>query len=107
LIIQTSNADELVEKITSAGSVFLGNWSPESAGDYASGTNHVLPTYGYTATYSSLGLADFQKRMTVQKLSPEGLKAIGNAVELMAEAEQLNAHKHAVTLRLAALNSMG
>ncbi|OCG22419.1 histidinol dehydrogenase [Gilliamella sp. App2-1] len=107
LIIQTANADELVEQITSAGSIFLGNWSPESVGDYASGTNHVLPTYGYTATYSSLGLADFQKRMTVQKLSPEGLKAIGNAVELMAEAEQLTAHKHAVTLRLAALNSMG
>lgn len=104
LIIQTANADELVEQITSAGSVFLGNWSPESAGDYASGTNHVLPTYGYTSTYSSLGLADFQKRMTVQKLSPQGLQAIGAAVELMAQAEQLTAHKNAVTLRLAALN---
>lgn len=104
LIIQTQNADELVEQITSAGSIFLGDWSPESAGDYASGTNHVLPTYGYTATYSSLGLADFQKRMTVQKLTPEGLKAIGNAVELMAQAEQLTAHKQAVTLRLAVLN---
>lgn len=104
LIIQTKNADELVEQITSAGSIFLGDWSPESAGDYASGTNHVLPTYGYTATYSSLGLADFQKRMTVQKLTPEGLKAIGNAVELMAQAEQLTAHKQAVTLRLAVLN---
>ncbi|MCO6556942.1 MAG: histidinol dehydrogenase [Gilliamella sp.] len=106
LIIQTANADELVEQITSAGSIFLGDWSPESAGDYASGTNHVLPTYGYTATYSSLGLADFQKRMTVQKLSPEGLKAIGHAVELMAEAEQLTAHKQAVSLRLAVLNSI-
>lgn len=106
LIIQTANADELVEQITSAGSIFLGDWSPESAGDYASGTNHVLPTYGYTATYSSLGLADFQKRMTVQKLTPEGLKAIGNAVELMAEAEQLTAHKQAVSLRLAVLNSI-
>lgn len=105
LIIQTQNADDLVEQITSAGSIFLGNWSPESAGDYASGTNHVLPTYGYTATYSSLGLADFQKRMTVQKLSPEGLQAIGNAVELMAQAEQLTAHKQAVTLRLATLNA--
>ncbi|OCG38462.1 histidinol dehydrogenase [Gilliamella sp. Gris1-4] len=105
LIIQTRNADELVEQITSAGSIFLGDWSPESAGDYASGTNHVLPTYGYTATYSSLGLADFQKRMTVQKLTPEGLKAIGNAVELMAEAEQLTAHKQAVSLRLSVLNS--
>lgn len=106
LIIQTRNADELVEQITSAGSIFLGDWSPESAGDYASGTNHVLPTYGYTATCSSLGLADFQKRMTVQKLSPEGLKAIGHAVELMAEAEQLTAHKQAVSLRLAVLNSI-
>ncbi|QYN46700.1 histidinol dehydrogenase [Gilliamella sp. ESL0405] len=105
LIIQTQNADELVEQITSAGSIFLGDWSPESAGDYASGTNHVLPTYGYTATYSSLGLADFQKRMTVQKLTPKGLQAIGNAVELMAQAEQLTAHKQAVTLRLAALNA--
>lgn len=105
LIIQTQNADDLVEQITSAGSIFLGDWSPESAGDYTSGTNHVLPTYGYTATYSSLGLADFQKRMTVQKLSPEGLQAIGNAVELMAQAEQLTAHKQAVTLRLAALNA--
>ena len=105
LIIQTQNADDLVEQITSAGSIFLGDWSPESAGDYASGTNHVLPTYGYTATYSSLGLADFQKRMTVQKLSPEGLQAIGNAVKLMAQAEQLTAHKQAVTLRLAALNA--
>ncbi|OTQ29888.1 histidinol dehydrogenase [Gilliamella apicola] len=105
LIIQTQNADDFVEQITSAGSIFLGDWSPESAGDYASGTNHVLPTYGYTATYSSLGLADFQKRMTVQKLSPEGLQAIGNAVELMAQAEQLTAHKQAVTLRLAALNA--
>lgn len=106
LIIQTANADKLVEQITSAGSIFLGDWSPESAGDYASGTNHVLPTYGYTATYSSLGLADFQKRMTVQKLTPEGLKAIGHAVELMAEAEQLTAHKQAVSLRLAVLNSI-
>lgn len=105
LIIQTQNADDFVEQITSAGSIFLGDWSPESAGDYASGTNHVLPTYGYTATYSSLGLADFQKRMTVQKLSPEGLQAIGNAVELMAQAEQLTAHKQAVTLRLATLNA--
>jgi histidinol dehydrogenase len=105
LIIQTQNADELVDKINSAGSIFLGDWSPESAGDYASGTNHVLPTYGYTATYSSLGLADFQKRMTVQKLTAEGLQAIGNAVELMAQAEQLTAHKNAVTIRLAKLNS--
>ncbi|WP_256743711.1 histidinol dehydrogenase, partial [Cronobacter sakazakii] len=76
LIIQTRNARELVDDITSAGSVFLGDWSPESAGDYASGTNHVLPTYGYTATSSSLGLADFQKRMTVQELTPAGFSAL-------------------------------
>lgn len=104
LIIQTRDAAQLVDQITNAGSIFLGDWSPESAGDYASGTNHVLPTYGYTATYSSLGLADFQKRMTVQEISPAGLKAIGRTVELMAEAEQLTAHKNAVTLRLNALN---
>ncbi|POS81692.1 hypothetical protein EPUL_005564, partial [Erysiphe pulchra] len=70
LSIQTCDPEKLVANITNAGSIFLGNWSPESAGDYASGTNHVLPTYGYTATYSALGLADFQKRMTVQHLSP-------------------------------------
>lgn len=105
LIIQTKNADQLVDKINSAGSIFIGDWSPESAGDYASGTNHVLPTYGYTSTYSSLGLPDFQKRMTVQKLTSDGLKAIGTAVELMAQAEQLTAHKNAVTIRLAKLNA--
>lgn len=103
LIIQTRNAASLVNQITSAGSVFLGDWSPESVGDYASGTNHVLPTYGYTATHSSLGLADFQKRMTIQQLTPTGLQNIGPTVELMAQAEQLTAHKLAVTLRLAEL----
>ncbi|AIR68163.1 histidinol dehydrogenase [Dickeya fangzhongdai] len=103
LIIQTRNAETLVERITSAGSVFLGDWSPESAGDYASGTNHVLPTYGYTATYSSLGLADFQKRMTVQQLSPQGLLGLASTIEIMAQAEQLTAHKNAVTLRVNAL----
>ncbi|MGM3160509.1 histidinol dehydrogenase [Dickeya undicola] len=103
LIIQTRTAETLVERITSAGSVFLGDWSPESAGDYASGTNHVLPTYGYTATYSSLGLADFQKRMTVQQLSPQGLLGLASTIEIMAQAEQLTAHKNAVTLRVNAL----
>ncbi|MBP2851673.1 histidinol dehydrogenase [Dickeya oryzae] len=103
LIIQTRNAETLVDRITSAGSVFLGDWSPESAGDYASGTNHVLPTYGYTATYSSLGLADFQKRMTVQQLSPQGLLGLAPTIEIMAQAEQLTAHKNAVTLRVNAL----
>jgi histidinol dehydrogenase len=103
LIIQTRNARELVDDITSAGSVFLGDWSPESAGDYASGTNHVLPTYGYTATCSSLGLADFQKRMTVQELSREGFASLAGTIEILATAERLTAHKNAVTLRVAAL----
>ena len=70
-------------------------------GDYASGTNHVLPTYGYTRTYSSLGLADFSKRMTVQELTPQGFKDLAETVELMAHAEQLDAHKMAVSIRLA------
>ncbi len=103
LIIQTRNARELVDGITSAGSVFLGDWSPESAGDYASGTNHVLPTYGYTATCSSLGLADFQKRMTVQELTREGFASLAPTIEILAAAELLTAHKNAVTLRVAAL----
>lgn len=103
LIIQTADARSLVDGITSAGSVFLGDWSPESAGDYASGTNHVLPTYGYTATCSSLGLADFQKRMTVQELSQQGFAGLASTIEILAAAEQLTAHKNAVSLRLAAL----
>ncbi len=103
LIIQTRQPRDLVEAITSAGSVFLGDWSPESAGDYASGTNHVLPTYGYTATCSSLGLADFQKRMTVQELTPQGFLNLAATIETLAAAEQLEAHKNAVTLRVAAL----
>ena len=103
LIIQTRNARDLVDSITSAGSVFLGDWSPESAGDYASGTNHVLPTYGYTATCSSLGLADFQKRMTVQELTPQGFMTLASTIETLAAAEQLIAHKNAVTLRVTAL----
>lgn len=103
LILQTREPEVLVERITSAGSVFLGDWSPESAGDYASGTNHVLPTYGYTSTYSSLGLADFQKRMTVQQLTPQGLLQLAPTIETLAQAEQLTAHKNAVTLRVAAL----
>jgi len=103
LIIQTRQARDLVDDITSAGSVFLGDWSPESAGDYASGTNHVLPTYGFTATCSSLGLADFQKRMTVQELTPQGFMGLAATIEILASAEQLIAHKNAVTLRVAAL----
>ncbi|WP_104041172.1 histidinol dehydrogenase [Vibrio hyugaensis] len=99
LIVQTKNPRELLPLLDNAGSIFLGDWSPESAGDYASGTNHVLPTYGYTRTYSSLGLADFSKRMTVQELSADGLKNLAPTVVTMAEAEGLDAHKRAVTIR--------
>ncbi|MDQ2189640.1 MULTISPECIES: histidinol dehydrogenase [unclassified Vibrio] len=100
LIVQTRNPRELLPLLDNAGSIFLGEWSPESAGDYASGTNHVLPTYGYTRTYSSLGLADFSKRMTVQELSAEGLQGLAPTVVTMAEAEGLDAHKRAVTIRV-------
>ncbi|ENU5812742.1 histidinol dehydrogenase [Vibrio fluvialis] len=100
LIVQTKNPRELVPLLDNAGSIFLGDWSPESVGDYASGTNHVLPTYGYTRTYSSLGLADFSKRMTVQELSAEGLQTLAPTVVAMANAEGLDAHKRAVTIRV-------
>ncbi|MDP5291882.1 histidinol dehydrogenase [Oceanimonas sp. CHS3-5] len=103
LIVQTENPRALLPKLKNAGSIFLGAWTPESVGDYASGTNHTLPTYGYARTYSSLGLADYQRRYTVQELSPQGLRAIGPAVELLAATETLDAHKNAVTLRLAKL----
>ncbi|MCG3759762.1 histidinol dehydrogenase [Vibrio cincinnatiensis] len=100
LIVQTKKPRELVPLLDNAGSIFLGAWSPESVGDYASGTNHVLPTYGYTRTYSSLGLADFSKRMTVQELSADGLKALAPTVVAMANAEGLDAHRRAVTIRI-------
>ena len=103
LIIQTRNARELVDKVQNAGSVFVGDWSPESGGDYATGTNHVLPTYGYAATYSSLGLADFTKRMTVQEMTPQGFTALGPAIALLANTEKLDAHQRAVLIRLAQL----
>ncbi|WP_210442256.1 histidinol dehydrogenase [Vibrio crassostreae] len=104
LIVQTKNPRELLPLLDNVGSIFLGDWSPESAGDYASGTNHVLPTYGYTKTYSSLGLADFSKRMTVQELTADGLKGLAPTVVTMAEAEGLDAHKRAVTIRVEKLN---
>ncbi|UZD15239.1 histidinol dehydrogenase [Gallibacterium anatis] len=99
LIVQVKEARALLPQLDNAGSIFLGAYSPESMGDYASGTNHVLPTYGYSKTSSSLGLADFSKRMTVQELTPQGFLDLAQTVELMAEAEQLQAHKNAVTLR--------
>ena len=100
LIVQIDNARDALPKLSNAGSIFVGRWSPESAGDYASGTNHVLPTYGYARNYSSLGLADFMRRYTVQELSYQGLQNIGNAIMDLADAEGLDAHRQAVALRL-------
>lgn len=105
LIINTQNPRAWLDDITHAGSVFLGAYSPESMGDYASGTNHVLPTYGFARTQSSLGLADFYKRMTVQELDKSGFLALAPTVETMAQAEQLDAHKLAVTVRVDEINS--
>ena len=102
-IVCTSNDDYYVDNIGNAGSVFIGNYTPESAGDYASGTNHTLPTNGYAKQYSGVNLDSFMKSMTFQKISKTGIKNIGRAIELMAEAEGLDAHKNAVTLRLNAL----
>ena len=99
-IVCTKNEDFYIDHIANAGSVFIGNYTPESVGDYASGTNHTLPTNGYAKNYSGVHLDTFMKSMTFQKLSKQGLQNIGNAVELMAEAEGLHAHKNAVTLRL-------
>jgi histidinol dehydrogenase len=100
LIIATENASNLVSQITNAGSIFLGNYSCESVGDYASGTNHTLPTNGYARNYSGVSLDSFVKKITVQQVSKEGLHNIGPSVELMAEAEGLWAHKNAVSVRL-------
>lgn len=100
LIIASEKATDFIDKITNAGSVFLGNYSCESAGDYASGTNHTLPTNGYAKNYSGVSIDSFVKKITFQKLTQEGINNIGPAIELMAEAEELLAHKNAVTLRL-------
>ena len=99
LILSCSNADDLAQKITNAGSVFLGHYSPESVGDYASGTNHTLPTNGYAKSYSGVSVDSFVKKITFQKLSEEGLKNIATTVELMAEAEGLDAHARSVKIR--------
>ena len=103
LILATDNADALAVQVTNAGSVFLGHLTPEAVGDYASGTNHTLPTSGYARQYSGVSLDSFVKKITFQRLSSEGLHAIGSVVETMAEAEGLVAHARAVTMRLAAL----
>jgi len=105
LILATGNPALLSREVTTAGSVFLGHYSCESAGDYASGTNHTLPTSGHAAAYSGVSLDSFVKKITFQQLSEEGVISIGNAVEIMAEEEQLIAHKNAMTLRLGAIKA--
>jgi histidinol dehydrogenase len=105
LIIMTSNAQEVAEKVINAGSVFIGGYTPESAGDYASGTNHTLPTNGYAKAYSGVNLDSFTRKITFQQISPEGLKTLGPVIETMAAAEMLDAHKNAVTIRLKTINN--
>ena len=100
LIINTATADALAERVTNAGSVFIGAYSPESAGDYASGTNHTLPTSGYAKAYSGVNRDSFTKKITFQRLTRDGLRSIGRAVEVMAENEDLMAHRMAVTVRM-------
>lgn len=100
LIMAVANAESHVDRVVNAGSVFLGNYSCESAGDYASGTNHTLPTHGYAKSYSGVSLDSFVKKITFQQLTQDGLKNIGQTIEVMAEAEQLIAHKNAVSIRL-------
>ncbi|NQU84664.1 MAG: histidinol dehydrogenase [Mariniphaga sp.] len=104
LIIATKDYLSISEKIKNAGSIFLGNYTPESAGDYASGTNHTLPTNGWAKSYSGVNLDSFMKQITYQEISAEGLQTLGPVIETMAEAELLHAHKNAVTLRLNKLN---
>ncbi|QLE87824.1 histidinol dehydrogenase [Shewanella sp. Scap07] len=104
LIIQTQNPRALLSQVRAAGSVFLGAYTPESVGDYASGTNHVLPTYGYSRAVSSLSLADFSRRYTVQELTPQGLMTLSQSVMTLANAEQLDAHKNAIAVRLEAMS---
>lgn len=105
LIIETSNCHELAERVVNAGSVFIGHLTPESAGDYASGTNHTLPTNGYALAYNGVNLDSFQRKVTFQELTAEGLQSIGQAVMTMAASEQLDAHKRAMELRMGTLPS--
>ena len=107
LIIQTANYEKLAVKVVNAGSVFLGEYACESAGDYASGTNHTLPTHGYATAYSGVNLDSYCRKVTFQHLTADGIHSIGHAVELMAEAEQLDAHKNAMSVRLKSLENLG
>ncbi|MBQ9232094.1 MAG: histidinol dehydrogenase [Prevotella sp.] len=103
LILQVRNYEQMAEKVVNAGSVFLGQYACESAGDYASGTNHTLPTHGYATAYNGVNLDSYCRKITFQHLTEEGIRHIGRAVELMAEAEQLDAHKNAMTVRIKSL----
>ena len=103
LVIQTKDYEQLAEKVINAGSVFLGPYACESAGDYASGTNHTLPTHGYATAYNGVNLDSYCRKITFQHLTEEGIRHIGHAVELMAEAEQLDAHKNAMSVRIKSL----
>lgn len=103
LIIQTNNYDFIADQITNAGSVFMGAYTPESAGDYASGTNHTLPTNGYARSYSGVNLDSFIKKITFQEITKEGIRNLGNTIEVMAAGEQLDAHRNAVTIRLSSV----
>jgi histidinol dehydrogenase len=105
LLLQIREARTWLDRVGAAGAVFLGRWSPESVGDYCSGPNHTLPTYGYAKAYSGLSLEDFQKRITVQELTPEGLAGLGPTAQVLASLEGLDAHAAAVTIRLAALGA--
>lgn len=104
LIIATNDYEALAEKVVNAGSVFLGKYACESAGDYASGTNHTLPTHGYATAYSGVNLDSYNRKVTFQHLTEEGIRSIGHAVEVMAENEELMAHKNAMTLRVRAID---
>ena len=106
LIIETKNYMELAEKVVNAGSVFLGSLTPESAGDYASGTNHTLPTNGYAKAYSGVSLDSFIRKITFQEITREGIQNVGPAIEVMAANEQLDAHKNAVTIRLKSIDQL-
>jgi histidinol dehydrogenase len=100
LILNVAAPRRLLESVHNAGSVFLGAWSPESVGDYCSGTNHVLPTYGFARAWSGVSVASFLKQITVQELTPQGLIEIGPCAATLARAEHLHAHERAVTVRL-------
>lgn len=103
LILSVENAETVSEKIVNAGSIFLGNYTPESCGDYASGTNHTLPTNGHAKAYSGVSVDSFVKKITVQNITQQGIRNIGPTVEIMAAAESLDAHRKAVKIRLQSL----